>query len=318
MSKTSAKEVLKKLEEDFDKRKFGVVDEKEIPFKDYAEEYLEYSKSNKAINSYKRDKTSMQSLLKHFTVPLPRITSHLIEKYKIKRLDEVKPRTINIELRCLSHMMNKAVEWRYIKESPFKGVKLFSYEKKPPRFLIKEEVQRLLDSASPWLRPILIVMLNTGIRESERARLRFKDLDFDSKKILIRSSKAKMYRAIPMNEKVEEVLKWLETNYVSSTNRVMKRDKSQMEYVFCNEDGTPVLKIKRAFANACKKAGLESVTPHTLRHTFASHLVMSGVDLNTVQRLLGHTNINTTMVYSHLTEDHLARSVERLDWGSRE
>ncbi|NIQ14325.1 MAG: tyrosine-type recombinase/integrase, partial [Candidatus Dadabacteria bacterium] len=52
-----------------------------------------------------------------------------------------------------------------------------------------------------------------------------------------------------------------------------------------------------------KKAGLTRVTPHTLRHTFASHLVMNGVDLTTVQKLLGHTNISTTMIYSHLTED---------------
>jgi site-specific recombinase XerD len=75
-----------------------------------------------------------------------------------------------------------------------------------------------------------------------------------------------------------------------------------------------VLRIKRAFNNACKKAGLENVTPHTLRHTFASHLVMAGIDLSTVQRLLGHRDIATTMIYAHLTEDHLARGVEKLKW----
>ncbi|MGB7291014.1 MAG: tyrosine-type recombinase/integrase [Thermodesulfobacteriota bacterium] len=317
MSKTSAKEVLRKLEQDYEKKKFGIVDEKSIPIETYAEEYLKYSKSNKAQKTYERDKTSMQNLLRFFSsLYLPRITSRLIERYKIERGEEnVSPRTINIELRCLSHMMNKAVEWGYIWETPFKGVKLLRYEKKPPRFLTNEEVERFLKAASPWLKPIIIVMLNTGIRDGERARLKFDDIDFKNKRVVIRSSKAKEYRAIPMNEKVGETLKWLEKNYIPPySDKEIPRKEHQKEYVFCNEDGSPVLKIKRAFSNACRKAGLKGVSPHTLRHTFASHLVMSGVDLRTVQRLLGHRNINTTMVYSHLTEDHLARSVEKLTW----
>ncbi len=316
MSKTSAKEVLRKLEQDFDKKKFGIVDEKQIFFETYANEYLTFSKSNKAKNSFERDKTSMRNLLNSFSdVSLPRITPHQIEQYKIKRLERVSPVTVNIELRCLSHMLNKAVEWGYIKESPFKGVKLLTYEKKPPRFLTKEEVEKLLKAASPWLKPILVFMLNTGVRESERTRVRFQDIDFTNKRVLIRSSKAKGYRAIPMNAEVEKTLQWLQENYISPySHKTSKRKDTQKEYVFCNEDGSPVLKIKKAFKNACEKAGLKNVTPHALRHTFASHLVMSGVDLNTVQRLLGHTNISTTMIYSHLTEDHLARSVERLKW----
>src|SRR3990167_1705910 len=314
MSKTSAKEVLRKLEEDYEKKKFGLFDEKKISFEEYSKEYLEYSKSNKAVNSFKRDITSLKSLVSYFgNKALNRITPHLIEQYKIKRIEEVAPRTVNIELRCLSHMFNKALEWGHISDSPYTGVKQLTFQKKPPRFLTKDEVQRLLDHSSNWLRPILIVMLNTGIREGERATMRFKDVDFEKKRLLIHSSKTKSYRAIPMNKKVEETLLWLKDNYISlNSYNTLKRKPHQREYIFCNEEGSPVLKIRKALANACKKAGLKGVTPHTMRHTFASHLVMSGVDLNTVQRLLGHTSISTTMVYSHLTEDHLARGVERL------
>jgi len=316
VSKTSAKEALRKLEEKHEKKKHGLFDDKKIPFREYSNEYLEFSKSNKAVNSYKRDITSMKNLVSYFgTKPLSQITPLQIEKYKMKRLEEVAPRTINIELRCLSHMFTKALEWEYISDSPYKGVKQLAFQKKPPRFLTKEEVQMLLENSSNWLRPILTVMLNTGIRESERARLKFKDLDFDKKRLLVHSPKTKNYRAIPMNEQVEETLLWLKENYISlNSYKTLERKPHQKEYVFCNEDGSPVLKIKKALANACKKAGLQGVTPHTLRHTFASHLVMSGVDLNTVQRLLGHTSISTTMVYSHLTEDHLARGVEKLGW----
>lgn len=316
MSKTSAKEALRKLEEDHEKKKFGLFNEKDIPFAEYSKEYLEFSKSNKAVSSYERDITSMKNLVSYFgTRYLSQITPNFIEKYKVKRLKEVAPRTVNIELRCLSHMFTKALEWEYIPDSPYKGIKLLTFQKKPPRFLTKDEVQLLLENSSNWLRPIFIVMLNTGIRESERARLRFKELDFDKKRLLVHSPKTKNYRAIPMNEQVEETLSWLKENYISlNSYKTLERKPHQKEYVFCNEDGSPVLKIKKALANACKKAGLKGVTPHTLRHTFASHLVMSGVDLSTVQRLLGHTSISTTMVYSHLTEDHLARGVDRLIW----
>ncbi|HEX3035163.1 MAG TPA: tyrosine-type recombinase/integrase [Thermodesulfobacteriota bacterium] len=310
MSKTAAKEVLRKLEGEYDRKKFGIVDEKLIPFEEFSKEYLEYSKTNKAEESHRRDKTSMQNLNRFFrSIHLPRLTTHLIEQFKIKRLSEgVAPRTVNIELTCLSHMLNKAVERGYIKESPFKGIKLLTYEKKPPKFLTGEEVSKLLGAASPWLKPIIIVMLNTGIRDGERRRLKFEDIDFKNKRILIRSSKAKDYRAIPMNEEVEKILKWLQENYIPSNSISTKsclRKEHQKEYVFCNEDGSPVQHIKRAFRNACRKAGLRGASPHTLRHTFASHLVMSGVDLRTVQRLLGHKSISTTIIYSHLTEDHL-------------
>ena len=315
MSKTSAKAVLKKLEEDHEKRKFKIVEDKLILFKDYASEYLDFSKANKAYKSYIRDGTSIKNLLPSFgNIYLPRITTHAIEQYKVKRLGHVKPRTVNIELRCLSHMFNKAVEWGYIGDSPFKGVKLFTYKKKPPRFLTKEEAKRLLDTSSAWLKPMVIVMLNTGIREGERARLKFEDVDFKRKTILIHSSKGGGHRPIPMNENVSNMLQWLKDNYVAKTNKVTKRTEAQMEYVFCDNDGSPVLSIRNALSNACRKAGLKGVSAHTLRHTFASHLVMSGVDLRTVQRLLGHTNISTTMIYSHLTEDHLARGVEKLRW----
>jgi len=317
MSKTAAKEVFSKLEQSHGKKKFGIVDERHIPLENFTTKYLEYSKANKALGTYERDKSSIRNILRFLKgIYLPRLTPHQIEQFKIKRLDEgVSPRTVNIETRCLSNMLNKAVEWQFLRESPYKGIKLFRYEKKPPRFLTKEEVRKLMETASPWLKPILTVMLNIGIREGERRSLRFEDMDFKNKRIIVRAPKTKDFRSIPMNKEVEETLKWLEKNYIPPFSDIPNiRQEHQKEYVFCNEDGSPVLRIKRAFNNACKKAGLENVTPHTLRHTFASHLVMSGIDLSTVQRLLGHRDIATTMIYAHLTEDHLARGVEKLKW----
>lgn len=320
MSKTSAKEALRKLEEEYSKKKFSIIDEKHIYFDEFSKEYLEYSRAIKAPESYRRDTTSMKSLLKSFaSLTLPRITPRLIEKHKIKRSDEVSPRTINIELLCLSNMLGKAVAWGYIKDSPSKGVKLLKYQKRPPRFLTNEEIGLLLQNTSAWLKPIVTVMLNTGMRDGERRQLKFEHVDFKKRRVLIHAPKTKDYRPVPLNNEALEMLQWLEQNYISpSTHKRTKRKKIQKDYIFCHEDGSPVENIKKAFANACRKAGLKRVSPHTLRHTFASHLVMNGIDLTTVQRLLGHSSINTTMMYAHLTEDHLARGVEKLVWGSSE
>lgn len=316
MSKTAAKEVLRKLEAEHDKSRFGIIDEKQISLSKYSEEYLRDSKANKAKETLRRDSISIKNLLRHFkNINLNNLSSRHIEQFKIKRLEEVSPRTVNIELSCLSHMLNKAVEWKYIRESPFKGVKLLKYDKKPPRFLTKKEVRKLLECSSPWLTPIITVMLNTGIRDGERRNLKFDDIDFDNKIVLVRASKTRDFREIPMHEEVEETLRWLRKNYISpNSDKVVVRKEHQKEYVFCNDDGSPVLRITKTFSNACKKAGLKGVTPHTLRHTFASQMVMSGNDLVTVKQFLGHSNIATTMIYSHLTQDHLKKAIEKLKW----
>jgi len=316
VTKTSAKEVLIKLEAEYDKNRFGIVDEKKISLSKFSEEYLRLSKADKAKETLRRDSISIKNLLRHFkNINLNNLSSRYIEQFKIKRFKEVSPRTVNIELRCLSHMLNKAVEWKYLKESPFKGVKLLKDDKKPARYLTIEEVRKLKEAAPLWIKTILKVMINTGIRDGERRDLTFDDIDFKNRVVLVRSSKTRDFRKVPMNEELEETLRWLEKNYISpNSDKAVVRKEHQRKYVFCNKDGSQVLKIKNSLNSACKKAGLKGVTPHTLRHTFASHMSMSGNNLDVVQALLGHKRITTTMIYTHLTEDHLARGVEKLKW----
>jgi site-specific recombinase XerD len=94
-----------------------------------------------------------------------------------------------------------------------------------------------------------------------------------------------------------------------------KNDKSlKSRYVFCHRDGTRLkTKLREKLIQIAKKAGIDDLTRvHTLRHTFASHLVMGGVDLTTVMKLMGHSDIQTTMLYAHLAPDHLADAVNKL------
>jgi site-specific recombinase XerD len=94
---------------------------------------------------------------------------------------------------------------------------------------------------------------------------------------------------------------------------VRRGNQLKSPYVFCDSEGNRFYEVKRSFATACKKAGLENIRFHDLRHTFASHLVMKGASLKVVQELLGHADIKMTMRYAHLSQAHMRESVSLLN-----
>ena len=279
----------------------GIYEEKKILFQDFAKEYLAFSKANKAHSSYERD---VRSLRVHL-VPcfkdkyLFELTSGMNERYKSKRLAKAGPATVNRELACLRHMFNKAIEWGYVATNPMKGVRLL---KEPPgrvRFLQPEEVQRLLQNCAPHVRSIVITALHTGMRRSEILNLRWKDIDFSAKTITVENTKNNERRVIPINDVLHYALN-ISPRHIRS------------DFVFCAGDGRPFANVQKGFKAALRRAGIEDFRFHDLRHTFASYLVMSGVDLRTVQELLGHKTMRMTMKYSHLSKAHLQNAVDSL------
>ncbi len=169
-----------------------------------------------------------------------------------------------------------------------------------------------------WLRPILIVLRNTGMRIHELLGLRWDDIDFNRRCITVRSSKTNSFRVIPMNQELYQTLEWLSNHYpLPSIEEVLPRQENQKEFVFCMPDGNQLESIRKSFYNACRKAGIKA-SPHMLRHSFASHLVMNGVDLVSIKELLGHTQISTTMIYAHLSTSYKAETVEQLPWIKKE
>lgn len=279
----------------------GIYQEKKIPFDEYVKKYLDFSKANKANSSHRRDEVSTDHLKSFFKGKYVfEVTPRLIEKYKIKRLEKVGPAAVNRELACLKHMYSKAIEWGYVKENPAKGIKLL---KEPPgrlRYLSPEEVDSLIDACLEHLRPIVLTAVNTGMRRSEILSLRWADVDLTNRKITIVNTKNNESRVIPINQTLyEEFLK------------LIKQVKG--EYVFSDKDGRPFGDIKKSFASALKEAGIKDFRFHDLRHTFGSHLVMQGVDLRTVQQILGHKDIKMTMRYAHLSPEYVQKAVEKLD-----
>jgi integrase len=269
-----------------------------ILFEKFADEFLElYSKQNK--RSWQRDEQSLRNLkLSLKTKTLQDIGPEDVERYKAKRKTEVSGATVNRELACLKTLFNKAVEWGRIETNPILKVRKFRESPPKERILTQGEAARLLGEASPQVKPVLVLALNTAMRRTEILSLRWKDVDLHKGFIFIGDSKSGRSRTVPINSQVFETLKSLS---------------QESEFVFFNsETKTHVKDIKTGFKAACRRAGIKNLRLHDLRHTAASWMVEAGVDLVTVSRILGHSTIQMTMRYAHPTPENMRRAVEKL------
>lgn len=280
---------------------FNIKHREKIKFADFANTFLElHSKVNKRTSSYIRDIYLLKQLNPVFGDKyLHAITNQQVEEYKAYRGKKVNVATINRELCCLRTILNKAVEWNKIEKSPIK-IKFFKETGRRLRFLEKEEITKLLDNCSTeYLKPIVIVALNTGMRRGEILNLKWHDIDVIRELIYLTDTKNHEKREIPMNDIVKKTL-----------IAVPKHPNSP--YIFCNKEGLPYGKVRKSFDNALKKSGIIGFRFHDLRHTFASQCVMAGIDLRTVQELLGHKDYTMTLRYAHLSQSHKKRAVDIL------
>jgi integrase len=280
----------------------GIHEAKKILFSDCLSEYLEWAQVNKAPNTYVMNRYYADRLREAFTGYLPALTAKQVENYKVKRRASVAPATVNRELALIKHMCTKAMEWGYLKANPLRSVRLL---KEPPgrlRYLTQQEMDPLVEACSPHLRPIVITALHTGMRKSEILGLKWQDVDFGAKIITLRRTKNNETRVIPLNQILYDELVQLPRQLHSA-------------YIFCHADGERYDEVKRSFKTACRNAGVTDFRFHDLRHTFASHLIMNGINLKSVQYLLGHKDIRMTLRYAHLSGEHLQVAVGTLVTG---
>lgn len=177
---------------------------------------------------------------------------------------------------------------------PKKGQKL-------PNVLTLEEVRKLISSAPDEVSRLLIKMLySTGLRVSECAKLKWKDLDLDGKKGWVESGKGSKSRRIILSQDIVDELN--------------KSKENKQNYVFGGENPISDRSIQRRVKEAAKLAGIrKKVYPHLLRHSFATHLLEQGVDIRVIQTLLGHSHLQTTQIYTHISEKMLDNIVSPLD-----
>jgi integrase/recombinase XerD len=181
-----------------------------------------------------------------------------------------------------------------------------------PAVLSREEVERLIENAASSLHRIwLLILYGTGIRREELVRLKIGDIDSGRMLIHIRQGKGRKDRDVMLSPRLLAELReyW---------RRARPRSKT---YLFPNkgshQNGDSPMQAKSVFdavRQAAKRAGIDKhVHPHTLRHSFATHLLESGADLHTIQLLLGHADLKTTSRYLHLSERHLRAAASPLD-----
>lgn len=263
-------------------------------------------------------------------LPLSKITLEHWDKLKADRLRaDIQPATVNRDLDRIKAALSQAVAWGRLDANPLAKVKRIRRGIEPRvRYLSAAEEKRLRKalearekrrrsarvSGETWrqvrgkeplgafkgytdhLMPLTLLALNTGLRRGELTQLRWSDIDLKAKRLTVRAGYAKSGQArhIPLNTEALAVV------------RVLRRRGQGDAPLF------EVVSLPKSWANLTKAAKLEDFRFHDLRHTFASKLVMAGVDLNTVRELLGHGDIQMTLRYAHLAPAKLAEAVAKL------
>ncbi len=218
--------------------------------------------------------------------------------------------TVARKLATLRSFYKFLVKRRTLDSNPVTAVKTPKQEKKLPKFLEYEDVQRLLNAppTDTWLgardRAIMEVLYSTGMRVSELVALNMDDVDFLSEVIHVRG-KGKKERIAPIGSTALQAIQ----RYIEFRNKRMENDSDfDPRVLFANKHGQRLStrSVRRKMDKYLKMAGLDpSISPHTLRHSFATHMLNNGADLRSVQELLGHQSLSTTQVYTHLTTSRI-------------
>ena len=263
-------------------------------------EYLKYERrvSDNTVESYGEN---LKKLTQNINKDILSLTTSDIRM--ILNNMETSPKTKAHYLSVLNSFYNYMIFNGIIKNNPCSGIKLPKLEKKLPNYLTIEEIDKLLDIK--LIKPIdyrnkamLEVLFATGTRISELINLTLNQIDYNECIIRV-LGKGKKDRIIPIGNTAMEYLKL----YINEYRGFILKTKNS-EYVFINKNGTKISRqgFFKILKKLVKEAGIEKdVSPHTLRHSFATYLLNNGADLRIIQELLGHENLVTTEIYSHLS-----------------
>jgi integrase len=284
-------------------------------FGKFADEFMQ---NYATVNNKPSSQESTASILKHHLIPffgevsLKGIGPQQVERYKATKVRTHASKTINNQLTVLHKMLAVALEWGYIDGVP--RMKWMKAPKPDFRFLDFHEAERLVKAAraEPMWCTMILLGLRTGLRQGELLALRWCDVDLTAARLVVRQAVARGIVGTPKNHRQRQIP--LTASMVEALTAWRHR---RSELVFCQDDGSMLTKnqCKWPLRRARKKAGIEALGWHDLRHTFASHLAMRGVPLKVIQELLGHATIEMTMRYAHLTPQTLIDAVGVLDQG---
>ncbi|WP_108669701.1 tyrosine recombinase XerC [Peribacillus acanthi] len=231
--------------------------------------------------------------------------THLYDKQLAKR-------SISRKTSCLRSFYKFLMREKLSNENPFQSVSLPKKDHKLPKFLYEEEIEVIFNSvdASSELGKrdlaLLELLYATGIRVGECTGIQLKDLDFSLETVLVHG-KGKKDRYVPFGSKAKKAL----LDYINvARNKLVGQLDADHGKLFVNFRGAPLTSrgVRFVLSTLIETASVKGkIHPHVLRHTFATHLLNNGADLRSVQELLGHSEISSTQIYTHVTKEQLKK-----------
>lgn len=271
--------------------------------------YIEIEKnySDNTIISYRKDLEEFEAYLKEKNKNIKETDYKFIRSYLTYMFDKkYEKKTISRHISTLRSYYKFLFEEKKIKKNPMELISNPKLDKKLPNFLYYDELEILLNipdkSTTLGLRDALILELlySTGIRVSELINIKMKDINRSNRKILIFGKGSKERYVL-----YGDVLSNLLDLYINESRSKLNKNS---DYLILNKNGNKITDrgIRLIISKILKQGSLDfHVSPHTLRHTFATHMLENGADLKSVQELLGHENLSTTQVYTHITNERL-------------
>ena len=272
-------------------------------------------KSENTVLSYNRDLTKFIKYLRTNKITsLDQVEEKDLEKY-INELNDngFKSATVSRNIASLKAFFHYLNNEGVLSNDPTKSLKSPKIEKKIPEILTTDEVFALLEQPSGDSpkeirdKAMLELLYATGIRVSELINLETSDVNLKTSSILCRDGSKS--RTIPYGKKAKDAL----TRYLEGAREAIV-DNKESTILFANCSGQKMSRqgFWKLIKHYAKKAGIESdITPHTLRHSFAAHLVENGADLRSVQEMLGHSDISTTQIYANMSHSHIREVYNR-------
>lgn len=273
-------------------------------FINYFENELNYSKNT--IKSYQKDLEIFKTFVKDTNIN--KIDYNYIREYLSYLYEKNYSKTsIARNISTLRSFFKYLYSENIIKDNPLVLISNPKLDKKLPKVLNYQELENLLltpDINTPiGLRDacILELLYSTGIRVNELTNIKINDINFTEKKILILGKGNKERYVLFGNLCLKKI-----NDYLRNGRTYLDKDNNQ--YLFLNKKGKKISDrtIRTMIDTMCNKASIKMhISPHTLRHTFATHMLNEGADLKTVQELLGHENLSTTQIYTHVSNEYL-------------
>lgn len=285
--------------------------------RDHLREYLSYLRVEKglaknSIDAYESDLSKLKAWAEKNSLEMATLKRQDLREWLIdlsgQKLSENSKRRVLSSLRGFYKFL---LFEGHSKENPAEHLDSPQKSFYLPKFLNRAEMESLLlqpdVSGEIGLRDraILELMYSSGLRVSEAVNLEIKDVDLDGG-ILTCTGKGSKTRRVPVGSSAVE---WLRSYLVHRR----KHENIEVQKLFVSSLGRPITRqiIHEFVSDYAKRCGLEGVSPHTLRHSFATHLIQNNADIRSVQQMLGHADISTTQIYTHITDAHLKKSYER-------